>query len=379
MALLCIDINLYAQEKNVLLNEDNEYIFEAKLSTGYLIEQLYIVHYANDIWYLPLVQTAQMFGIKALFSEQLQKVEGSYEQTQFYFNINVKECTATFQKTEFSFDCSHIVQFANDVYVTADLLLKLLPLELEIKQFKSKAEFVMLQDLPLKQKLDRKRKKVSGINMSGGKGDFGFPTVRDKKRSIDGFFGIRPLIIIISEAEKKYQTAVSFQIFDFESSIKASGIDNEYETDYINFKNIKAEEKYQGQLKPNKTELYHFIFPSEILVGGNKQIKGAKITNTPVNSPLNFYQRDFEGDLKNGWEVELFHNDILIAKEEDSNTGRYHFKNIDLFYGMNRFKLVFYGPQGEIEYQYKTFKIDQNILNKCIINSQFSSYCRPVQ
>lgn len=64
---------------------------------------------------------------------------------------------------------------------------------------------------------------------------------------------------------------------------------------------------------------------------------------------------DLSGPLSAGWEVELYQNDQLIAFRQAGINGRYSFPNIPVNYGLNRFKLVFYGPYGEIQTEERDF------------------------
>lgn len=57
---------------------------------------------------------------------------------------------------------------------------------------------------------------------------------------------------------------------------------------------------------------------------------------------------DINGPLSDGWQVELYQNNQLIEFRQSSIGGRYQFANVPVSYGLNTFKLVFYGPYGEI-------------------------------
>ncbi len=64
---------------------------------------------------------------------------------------------------------------------------------------------------------------------------------------------------------------------------------------------------------------------------------------------------DLSGPLSAGWEVELYLDNQLIAFRQAGINGRYSFPNIPVNYGLNRFKLVFYGPYGEIQTEERDF------------------------
>lgn len=57
---------------------------------------------------------------------------------------------------------------------------------------------------------------------------------------------------------------------------------------------------------------------------------------------------DINGPLSEGWQVELYQNNQLIGFRQSPIAGRYQFANVPVSYGLNVFKLVFYGPYGEI-------------------------------
>lgn len=64
---------------------------------------------------------------------------------------------------------------------------------------------------------------------------------------------------------------------------------------------------------------------------------------------------DISGPLSSGWEVELYLDNQLIAFRQAGINGRYSFTDIPVNYGLNRFKLVFYGPYGEIQTEERNY------------------------
>lgn len=76
--------------------------------------------------------------------------------------------------------------------------------------------------------------------------------------------------------------------------------------------------------------------------------RGAIITNRPLGRPDSFDRRTFRGELPEGWEAELYRNGQLLAFSRERGDGRYEFVDIELRYGINRFEVVLYGPQGQI-------------------------------
>tara|TARA_R110002167_G_scaffold348055_2_gene559220 strand:- start:659 stop:3790 length:3132 start_codon:yes stop_codon:yes gene_type:complete len=71
---------------------------------------------------------------------------------------------------------------------------------------------------------------------------------------------------------------------------------------------------------------------------------------------------NINGDIQPGWDIELYQNNILIAKQTSVQSGRYEFNNIDLIFGNNNFEIISYGPQGQVKREFKDVFIDSNAL-----------------
>lgn len=88
--------------------------------------------------------------------------------------------------------------------------------------------------------------------------------------------------------------------------------------------------------------------PSLPLVGGGGLGRGFLVSSLPLDRPDSFDATTIDGDAQPGWEVELYQNGLLVDFQTVSQDGRYNFDTVELGYGANIFRLVFYGPNGEI-------------------------------
>lgn len=79
--------------------------------------------------------------------------------------------------------------------------------------------------------------------------------------------------------------------------------------------------------------------------------RGAIVTNRPLDLPEAFDRTTFRGDLPEGWDAELYRNGQLLGFASPDGNGRYEFVDVRLMYGMNRFEIVLYGPQGQVRRQ----------------------------
>ena len=93
------------------------------------------------------------------------------------------------------------------------------------------------------------------------------------------------------------------------------------------------------------------------IVGSVGSGRGAVVTNRPTAMPDSFDRTRFDGDLPSGWDVELYRNGQLIAAQTVGPDGRYRFEDVRLLFGVNRFEIIGYGPQGQQRRRVETFNI----------------------
>lgn len=102
----------------------------------------------------------------------------------------------------------------------------------------------------------------------------------------------------------------------------------------------------------NRFQLGDIIAPSlNILEGAGQELgfridKDDTVRNNDDQELTDITQ--FEGDIQPGWDIELYNNNFLVDIQTAPADGRYLFENVPLNFGENNFRLVFYGPQGQI-------------------------------
>ncbi len=75
--------------------------------------------------------------------------------------------------------------------------------------------------------------------------------------------------------------------------------------------------------------------------------RGFAVTNAATQMASVFDRVDLRSILPAGYEVELYRNDILIGSTRDAVNGQYEFLQVPVDFGLNVFRLVFFGPQGQ--------------------------------
>ncbi len=101
--------------------------------------------------------------------------------------------------------------------------------------------------------------------------------------------------------------------------------------------------------------------------------RGIIISNANLKRSDRFDTTSFIGDSLPGWEIEIYRNGSLLDFQIIGDDSRYEFNDIPIFFGNNVFRVVSYGPQGQIRERTETFLIDNSVLQKGEFNYRVSA------
>lgn len=75
--------------------------------------------------------------------------------------------------------------------------------------------------------------------------------------------------------------------------------------------------------------------------------RGFALSNMPLERASVFERIDLRGELPTGWEAELYRNNTLVGSTSTPVNGRYEFLQVPVEFGLNVFRVVQFGPQGQ--------------------------------
>ncbi|MCZ6765250.1 MAG: hypothetical protein O7C63_09975, partial [Alphaproteobacteria bacterium] len=102
-----------------------------------------------------------------------------------------------------------------------------------------------------------------------------------------------------------------------------------------------------GGLGLSEISLGDIFSPGVPLLSREVEGRGLIISSMPLDMPTEFAGHTIRGDLPTGWKVELFRGNALLETQRSSSSGRYAFTDLPLLMGDNRFRVEFFGPQGQ--------------------------------
>lgn len=103
-----------------------------------------------------------------------------------------------------------------------------------------------------------------------------------------------------------------------------------------------------GPLKARRFEAGDIGPTRQPLIGSAGPETGLRITNADPLVRQTGASTQIAGYINPGWDVELFRENSLISFQETGPDGYYSFDDVPLFSDRNEFRVVAYGPQGEI-------------------------------
>ncbi|MDD0852052.1 hypothetical protein HBN50_03045 [Halobacteriovorax sp. GB3] len=341
---------------------DNERIMLVKTEKGFVLSDALISYHMNNRWYVPLIDFFDITGIEIKFSKEKKYAEGFIIDERDHYRIDFQECHLTFKNEIKSFPCESYVELIDEVLVDSAMLEKLLPIKFKIDSLSSSIILKTFRTLPPVARNMREDKKVSSK-----KTEQHFNEQPVKRDLIDGLNFGQDLKYSFkrSSANKKtsdltHQSSISGEILTFETLGNYRGTNNKRDSWWLSFEKNDHNAKAIGNLGLSEVKIHHFNSPSLSLFGGGQKITGLYLSNQSLEESTHFTKKDFSGPLDSGWEVELYHNDVFLGRQIGSQSEqRYLFSNVDLYYGVNRFRFVFYGPKGEVRYKEDTLSIGQ--------------------
>lgn len=130
-----------------------------------------------------------------------------------------------------------------------------------------------------------------------------------------------------------------------------------------NYKRSSLDPELLGPLKARRYEIGDVIPVRQPITSSNPQELGVRVTNI---HPLRNYLRPsttLSGSAFPGWDVELYRENQLIGIQTVGEDGLYTFENVDLFRNDNTFRVILYGPQGEVREETLYIPVDSQRLS----------------
>jgi hypothetical protein len=338
---------------------------------GYVLDGLLPAYARDNIVLVPLGSLAELVDLAVKTNIATGTAQGFLyrENRRFFLDVGRHQVTIAGKVSEFDPHRVHI--YPDDIYIDSQLLSKWLPFRLDIDLFSSQLTIKSTEKLPFEQRIERERR-LAKLKAQRGEPARPYPD------HYEPYAQWRPPFINqtvqanashdnntgTTSTSWSYGTYATLETFGLGTAIYVAGDqDNALRDGRITFGRKDPESRLLGPL--NATQ-FAFGFVDSPSVSGltipQKSQPGIMVSNDPLQRQAEYDRHTFRGDLLPGWQVELYQNNALIGLQQPNAQGQYSFDNVPLFFGRNYFRLVFYGPQGQVREETYNYDISNALV-----------------
>lgn len=182
---------------------------------------------------------------------------------------------------------------------------------------------------------------------------FSFPSM---DLTMDGSF-YRPMRGLPADSESGYSMLMRGDLAYMSGRLFFSGREGQHpQSARLSLERAHPEGGLWGPFNATRVELGDVNLPY-LPFGGGQAERGVLLGNLDLYQGFSFDRTEISGDAPAGWQVELYRNDILLQSQVVGGDGRYQFDDVELYFGENRLRLVFIGPNGERREKLQAFYV----------------------
>lgn len=310
-----------------------------------LDEPINVLHY-EDKYYVEFEELASVTGIKLDVNETLS---GYFIDSANSFEINREKLKKK----------DYIIK-NGQIYFSTGFYEKLLPIKFKINSF----------DMQIAIESDKKLPSVIKAENYERRADIKTPEVDEfQNYKFDERFFSFPItdISYTKGVSKNYHEHNDFNAYQIDISMLAFGLDTSmiifdtkdpFRKDSTKFRLLAERiflEEPHNELKLVQFQMGDLSGIQSTLFDNANNGRGVYMSSFKDLVISADKTIDISGPLSAGWDVELYLNEQLISYRQNGIGGRYNFINIPVSYGLNVFKLIFYGPYGEKKEEEKRY------------------------
>lgn len=360
----------------LMIHDDNLFIMEVVLNNKYLPDTIDIYPQASG-YYTPLSLFIELMDFPIEIDFDTQIAEGWFISQDNNFKLDINKQNILIGDNSTSYNPSNVIFHEKEIYINSQLIKEWFGFDSKVNKSTMVIELSTSKQLPFEGRHQRNerwknlqnQKQATLSNkykiVETGYQQYGMPYIDvDFSNNYDSSLG---------DSQTNYSIRATNQFLYHTTYLYATGSDE----DPLSGLTLRAE-KYDenkglfGPLRASQFTIGDIDSIALPMVDSSSQGRGITLSNHAINKPDQFDVTSFIGDSKPGWEVELYRNQELIGFQTIGSDGRYRFIDIPVLYNNNLFRLVFYGPQGQIEEKTEQFLIDNSLLPTGKIDYEFS-------
>lgn len=330
---------------------DDEILVEIRVDRLMLAEAI-AARRLGDGLALPLGELARTLDLAIAVDAGKGTATGFVLREDRTFALDVKAGTAAIGGRALPFDPALVLQGPDDVYVDLRQLERWLPLTLRYDPYALSVQVLPHEPLPVQTRLEREQAGEE-LGPTAPERTFervGTPFAWVGDPAIDPSlnFGIGRDAAGNPRPTLAYSAVGSMDLLRMGTTWYATGDQDRPLADLrVTAGRRDAEGFALGPLGARELGMGFVTDPGLAMVAGAWSGPGVVVSSFPLNTPLRFDRHSFRGPLPPGWDAQLFRNTFPLAYQPAPIEGQYRFDDVPLVVGLNEFRLVLNGPQGQ--------------------------------
>jgi hypothetical protein len=321
---------------------------------GTSIGENMIVYRDRDRLMVPLNGVMTALELQIAADPERGTASGYFINESRRFDLDLATGKAHFAGRELTLTPGQAERQLTDIYVDGALLTTWFGIRFHLSMEDLSVTVSSVELLPVQERLDRERRR-SGVRRPGQPGEYNiaeppfrwldwpfvdtdieFSTARDQGGQMT--------------QQGQYTSTATGQLSGLDYEIDANGAflgpDNESSL-RATLGRRDPRGGLLGPLDAKEALVGDVSSPTLPLVSDSFAGRGATLSTFPLHRLSDLQRVTLRGDLAVGWQVELYRGADLIDFQTSGSDGRYEFINVPTIPGLNAFKLVFYGPEGQ--------------------------------
>lgn len=333
-----------------VLSYDDELILEVRVPNISTRDTM-IAYGTRQGIYLPLGELARYLDLAIVVSNEGTYASGWFLSEDRTLMIDLQQMTLTKNGQEEPLAPADVVDFEGEMYVRSDVYSDLLPITIEPNLRNQSILITTLEPFPFEERMAREAARLQLESRGERRAERRWPREETPWSAFSIPSGDLELraesdSALGSRLESDLYLAGDIAFLSAEAFLSGTTRDG-LTSARLGLGRRDPDAELLGPLKASEFQIGDVGGLSMPIGLRGTSGRGVSITNTPLETVSVFDTVDLRGQLPEGYEVELFRNDILVGSTRDSVNGQYEFLQTRVEYGLNVFRLIFHGPQGQ--------------------------------
>lgn len=333
------------------LSPTDELIFELRLPNGDVVDTI-LAYGTRAGVFLPLGALARTLDLAITVSPNGTEAEGWVLAEDRTLRIDASAGTLVLSGKHKSLQAGRVVAHDGEMYVRDDYLASLLPLSLATDLRDSAITLTTREPFPFQERLAREERRAR-LDLQARAQNAGEDLPRqatpwrmvdvpltdmEVRAASDSAFGSRAEADMRLTSDLAMMSAQLFASGNTRYGLTAARLE---------LGRRDADGALLGPLAATQFALGDVATATLPLGLRGAAGRGLTLSNAPLQQASIFEKIDLRGELPDGYEVELYRNNVLIGSTRQASNGRFEFLQIPVEFGLNVMRLAFYGPQGQ--------------------------------